>query len=63
MGILIGLWLLLAAGIRNLHGGKLFLIVQGIPIAIHVGVAVICFIFMLIYIGKVEKKDAYTFAY
>jgi hypothetical protein len=63
MGILIGLWLVLAAGIRNLHGGKLFLIVQGIPIAIHIGVAVVCFIFMLIYIGKVEKKDAYTFAY
>jgi hypothetical protein len=55
--------MLLAAGIRNLQGSQLFVIVEGIPLAIHAGVAVICFIVMFIYIGKVEKKDAYTFAY
>jgi hypothetical protein len=63
LGILAGIWMLLAAGIRNLQGSQLFVIVEGIPLAIHAGVAVICFIFMFIYIGKVEKKDAYTFAY
>jgi hypothetical protein len=63
LGILAGIWMLLAAGIRNLQGSLLFVIVEGIPLAIHAGVAVICFIVMFIYIGKVEKKDAYTFAY
>jgi hypothetical protein len=63
LGILAGIWMLLAAGIRNLQGSQLFVIVEGIPLAIHAGVAVICFIVMFIYIGKVEKKDAYTFAY
>jgi hypothetical protein len=63
LGILAGIWMLLATGIRNLQGSRLFVIVEGIPIAIHAGVAVICFIFMFIYIGKVEKKDAYTFTY
>jgi hypothetical protein len=63
LGILAGIWMLLAAGIRNLQGSRLFVIVEGIPLAIHAGVAVICFIFMFIYIGKVEKKDAYTFTY
>jgi hypothetical protein len=63
LGILAGIWMLLAAGIRNLQGSQLFVIVEGIPLAIHAGVAVICFIVMFIYIGKVEKKDAYTFTY
>jgi hypothetical protein len=63
LGILAGIWMLLAAGIRNLQGSLLFVIVEGIPLAIHAGVAVICFIVMFLYIGKVEKKDAYTFAY
>jgi hypothetical protein len=63
LGIMAGVWILLAVGIRNMEGSRLFAIIEGIPVAVHAGVAVTCLIFMLIYIGKVEKKDAYTFAY
>lgn len=62
IGILIGIWALIA--VKVLQSNQIFIriLLEDIPIAIHGIVAVCCFIGFIIYIGKVEKKDAYSFA-
>ena len=63
IGILIGIWAVMASVAVRLNHIWVQVLLEDIPIAIHGITAVCCFIGLMIYIGKVEKKDAYSFAY
>lgn len=63
IGILIGIWAVMASVAVRLNHIWVQVLLEDIPIAIHGITAVCCFIGLMIYIGKVEKIDAYSFAY
>lgn len=60
---MIGIWAVMAVVSVRLDQILVQILLEDIPIAIHGITAVCCFIGLMIYIGKVEKKDAYSFAY
>lgn len=62
-GVMTGVWVCLAAAVMRSGTQIQTFVFETVPLAVHGLVMVCCFSLLLIYIGKVEKKDAYSFAY
>ena len=56
-------WALLFAAIMRLPETKILFIFEYIPLGIQIATMTICFVALFILVGRMEEKDAYTFAY
>ena len=56
-------WVLLFAVIMQLPEAKILFLFEYIPLGIQVATMVLCFVALFILVGRMEEKDAYTFAY
>ena len=62
IGFLILLWLGISVILVRGRGEIFYLLLEILPLTVHLGAAVGSLIVFIIYIRKVEKKDAYSFA-
>lgn len=58
-----GAWILVLGAIMLLPKIKILFIFQYIPLGIQIATMILCFIALFILVGRMEEKDAYTFAY
>ena len=63
LGIMTGVWVCLSVVVVKSGTKVQTFVFETVPLAVHGLVTVCCFALLFIYIGKVEKKDAYSFAY
>lgn len=63
LGIMAGAWICLSVVVVKSGTKVQTFVFETVPLAVHGLVTVCCFALLFIYIGKVEKKDAYSFAY
>lgn len=56
-------WVLLFAAIMQLPETKILFIFEYIPLGIQVAAMILCFVALFILVGRMEEKNAYTFAY
>ena len=56
-------WVLLFAAIMQLPEAKILFLFEYIPLGIQVATMILCFVALFILVGRMEEKDAYTFAY
>ena len=63
LGIMAGAWICLSVVVVKSGTKVQTFVFETVPLAVHGMVTVCCFALLFIYIGKVEKKDAYSFAY
>lgn len=61
-GILGGLWMIMAMGIRQLPIAYFEFVFEYIPIGVHLTVSLGCFVWFVVLIKRLEEKDAYSFA-
>lgn len=56
-------WVVLFAAIMQLPETKILFIFEYIPFGIQIATMITCFVALFILVGRMEEKDAYTFAY
>ena len=56
-------WVLLLAAIMRLPEAKILFLFEHIPLGIQIATMILCFVALFILVGRMEEKDAYTFAY
>ena len=57
------IWVLLFAAIMRLQETKILFLFEYIPLGIQIATMIVCFMALFILVGRMEEKDAYTFAY
>ena len=57
------IWVLLFAVIMRLPETKILFLFEYIPLGIQIATMILCFVALFILVGRMEEKDAYTFAY
>ncbi|MBR1742801.1 MAG: hypothetical protein IJ733_13220 [Lachnospiraceae bacterium] len=63
MGIFLGFWLFLSGGLFRVDREMVRTMIYEVPLFVHVVVAAVVILGFIHYIRKVEKRDAYAFAY
>ena len=61
--VLVAIWVLLFAAIMRLQETKILFLFEYIPLGIQIATMIVCFMALFILVGRMEEKDAYTFAY
>ena len=57
------IWVLLFAAIMRLQETKILFLFEYIPLGIQIATMIVCFVALFTLVGRMEEKDAYTFAY
>ena len=57
------IWVLLFAVIMRLPETKILFLSEYIPLGIQIATMIVCFVALFTLVGRMEEKDAYTFAY
>ena len=57
------IWVLLFAAIMRLPETKILFLFEYIPLGIQIATMIVCFVALFTLVGRMEEKDAYTFAY